>query len=199
MKCKKWVKWVLWSRSMNMLPGAKWATVQGRVQRSAKLCKQCCIIMTVYHSKRTDPNVLLIYLLDSGAVCTSKAFISPGRIVGHVQTAYQIIVLPVCIYLWDYHRQHTSLPLLSHYLQHVASLMSTSWLITYHHFLCERKRRCTSSAYFTLLNVGLDYYCLHEKIKPVHEYNGLSHLLKENNHFSRYTCKCVWETSPCFH
>ncbi len=45
------------SRSMNTLPEAKRATVQGRVQGSAKLCKHCCIIMTVYPSERTDLNV----------------------------------------------------------------------------------------------------------------------------------------------
>lgn len=52
---------------MHTVPEAKRATVQGRVQSSAQLCKQCCIIMTAHQSERTDPNVLLICLPDSGA------------------------------------------------------------------------------------------------------------------------------------
>lgn len=60
--------WGKWSGSMNIVPEAKWATVQGRVQSSAKLCKQCCIIIAVYHSERTGFNVLLICLVDNGVM-----------------------------------------------------------------------------------------------------------------------------------
>lgn len=79
MKCKKWIRWVSWSRSTNTVPEAKWATVQRRVQSRAKLCEQCCIIMIIYHGERAEPNVLLICLLDSGELCTFQPFLSPPR------------------------------------------------------------------------------------------------------------------------
>lgn len=66
---------------MNIVPEAKWATVQGRVQSSAKLCKQCCIIIAVYHSERTGFNVLLICLVDNGVM---GFFFFISKNVGHI-------------------------------------------------------------------------------------------------------------------
>lgn len=65
---------------MNIVPEAKWATVHGRVQSSAKLCKQCCIIIAVYHSERTGFNVLLICLVDNGVM----GFFFISKNVGHI-------------------------------------------------------------------------------------------------------------------
>lgn len=65
---------------MNIVPEAKWTTVQGRVQSSAKLCKQCCIIIAVYHSERTGFNVLLICLVDNGVM----GFFFFSKNVGHI-------------------------------------------------------------------------------------------------------------------
>lgn len=69
---------VWWSRSRNMLPEAKRATVQGRVQSGETLCEQCCI-------KMTDLNVLLTCPPDRGAHLN---LLLPARIVRHVHGSY---------------------------------------------------------------------------------------------------------------